>query len=194
MILADMAFSAKIDKALNDIINESTRMVGEYLTAELMIAVSVALGQIELGAASASTFITYLKKGINTAIAKGSDKLSEAGIEKFKNIKANENVIDDLVEKRCENLMNISRTKSDISVINVLRGELSSMSKNISTFSELMYDNKETLEAEARDFIYIKSLFDTDREKAKSLIKEKLDNWSNIEKLVNILLLNYINN
>lgn len=193
MILTDTALSNDINKALEDIVNESSKMIGEFLTAELLICLSVALGQVELGVAGSSTLVTYLKKGINIGIEKGSEKLCDAGMEKFAAIKGIDNVIDELVEKRCENLKDISRTKSDISVINILRSELSNMNVNIDNITNQLKSNRECVLTEARDFIYIKSLLNKNNVSvASEMIDKKIENWMKIEKLVGLLLQNYV--
>lgn len=184
----ETAYTAEITQSLSDIVNNSTRIVGENLAWGLVIAVTIGTGQIEFAGATAPTVMYLVKKGANLALKAASDAGGAQAKAELKKIERRGDDIDQLVSDRSENLEKICKLNADMAILKVLVDDVFNMKENSAAIVKALDDIKNRLQSEIHSFYTIKyALRSSTPSEGIEKLKAALETWKNTSKASDLL-------
>lgn len=184
----EAAYTAAITQSLSDIIDNSTRIVGEYLAWGLVIAITVGTGQIEFAGAAAPTAMYLVKKGANLALKAASDAGGALAKAELKKIERRGDDIDQLVSDRSENLEKICKLNADMAILKVLVDDVFNMKENSAAILKVLGDVRDRLQSEIHNFYTIKyALRSSAPSEGIEKLKATLEVWKDTGKASNLL-------
>jgi len=184
----EAASTAAISQSLSDIVDNSTRIVGEYLAWGLVIAVTIGTGQIEFAGAAAPTVMYLVKKGANLSLKAASSAAEAQAKAELKKIERRGDDIDQLVSDRSENLEKICKLNADMAILKVLIDDVSKMKENSAAILKTLDDIKNRLQSEIQNFYTIKyAIKSSIPSEGIEKLKVALEAWKDTSKASDLL-------
>jgi|GEM_PF-1870392 len=193
MELREESYTLAINQQMEEIVNNSTRMVTEYLAYGVVMALTVAAGQIQFAAVQGPTLMYLIKKGANIAIKQASKAGASKIQQEIKKIQSKGDKVEVTISDRAKNLESISKLKADIAVLKVLTNDTAILDENtvgimttINKIRELITDEIDSLN------IAKYTLRASNFTEAENIIKALMQQWSDISKLSDALERSFI--
>ncbi len=184
----ESAYTAEISQSLDDIVNNSTRVICENLAWGAVIAITIGTGQVAFAGSAAPTLTYLVKKGANLSLKAASDAIGAQAKAELKKIERRGENIDQLVEERSVNLENICKLNTDMAVLKVLVDDLINIKNQSILISKFLDDIKRRLNFEIHDFYTIKyALNSSNPSEGVDKLKKHMEEWSDISKASNLL-------
>lgn len=186
-------YTEAIQESLEDLIYNSTRVIGEHLIWAVVLGISIGVGQIEFAAAEAPTVMYLIKKGTNISVKKASEVGSAAVKSKISNIERKGENVGEFIEKRSENLKELSLLKSDISILKVLVNDVDVVADNSKMVLDMLDKIKTSISRDIDEFNLIKYMIRAeDKSKAEERLNTLIEKWANINTLTHSLEQSYL--
>ena len=193
----DAAYSANITQACNDIVNRSTEVIVGHLAWGAVLGLSVALGQIEFGAAGKAEVMCLVKEGAKVAVKGASSTLDARGKAGLKKIEEEQGGgdISALIEGRAANVEALSELETDSAILQALLSNVQELSTSSADVLSALTDLGAAYSSEEGNFSVIKyALQGPTPEDGIRKLEAKLAEWADHSTAADLLARTYVTN
>ena len=185
--------AASINEGLRQLSDRANELVVQNLAWEAVIAVSFALGQVELPAAS-GMITTKLVSGAKVALESISSAGKKVGVAKMEQINTEASAnIQGYIESRGTLLKNIAELNADIAVLQVYVSAAKEFANGHTNLLFQLQQLMEALQAQAGMIHAIQFALRSDINQAKDMITKVTTSWKDIMSAADQLSNNYRN-
>ncbi|GAA4445124.1 hypothetical protein GCM10023091_36280 [Ravibacter arvi] len=190
---AEKIYAEAVSAALEELVYNSTRVIGEHLVLGIVLGITIAVGQIELVAVEGPTVMYLIKKGTNIVLKKGSEAAGSAVKDKISKIESRGNDVGEYIEARNENLRKLCLTKSDLSVLKVLVNDVKTISRNSQIAVNQIGQIRSDVSRDIDELNYVKfGIQGTSAAKAKERLGLLVQKWGTVSQLAQRLEESYL--
>lgn len=192
---SQVAYEQVIKNTLANLVNESTRMVCEFLTWEAVLIFSIGLGQIPIATNLAPTFMYLIKKATKITLDTVSVSGAFVASQEISKIEAQQVDLDTYITGKEETLVKISALSADIAVLTLLLDDLETMSTYTTQILNLFNLLITAIHEQIQSFYLIKyTLIGSNPQDGLALLETTLENWEHITKAASLLESNFMCN
>jgi hypothetical protein len=186
-------YTQAINESLEDLVYNSTRVIGEHLAWAIVLGISLGLGQIEIAAAEAPTVMYLIRKGTNISVKAASSAGSAFAQSQIKEIERKGDNVREFIDKRAENLQELSLLKSDMSVLKVLVNDIEIMAQKSKSVLEALDRIKACISRDMNELSIIKFYVRSGKkEDSEQHLNTFLEKWNKVSLLTKSLEQSYL--
>lgn len=181
--MQEASLAAELSQALEDTVNAATNLLIHHLKWELVLGVSLVLGQIEFFTPVAGAVaMNVIKKGSEMAIKKASETAAKQASQEIFTLGTDQNTkVEPIITKRAETIMDLSKLSADVGILHVLMQSVNDISGNAEKLLDTLATINSRISDEVKKNYTIKLLVQcNDKTAALAMLDESLADWKSI--------------